>query len=602
MSNTNVKLLLGVPFDASYSATRWFDTYEQQIAYFSTFSVKDVPYNNFQKLSGRFSLDVRGNVQDYMHCNYLMFQNSEFDNKWFFCFILNVESLNRGVTRIYFMTDVVQTWRFNIDFKPSFIAREHESLADNWNSIPESLALGNEYETVYQTLRRPQPFYYVVYCVKKRIDDTAILDEDDPDVKYEGNYHYNLDNLDYYVVPVRYFDPSNELNDMSVNNIKIGTVEWLTTWQKSISKSEKMVNNIVSIFITEYLPISIRETNIPNTFTIKDLEYVKFEDNKYGIFVLKSSLAPNLVSEFSVGNVFDIINEPEPKLRYYPYTIIEFSDGRGNTFTYKPENLRSVLGDLKVKVLGSVYFYNWVCYSLYGYLKDNGDSTKNDLLGFGLISKDMQDLTVKDDQTASYIQSNKNSLQAQQKTWRHQRDYQTISSGVRGATSFANMMNSTKNPFSVLSGSMIDDVGAFAQSGVNMVYAQTQYEDKVREQNALLEDISNVPPSVHLQGGNTNASIGNEQLGLTVKIKRVKSFYLEKSRQFFHAFGYKSNAFKLPNLHTRTHFNYIKCSMCNIQANVYNEDILQFKQVFENGITLWHTNDIYNYDVDNKEV
>ena len=94
MSNTNVKLLTGVPFDASYSATRWFDTYEQQIAYFSTFSVKDVPYNNFQKLAGRFSLDVRGNVQDFMHCNYLMFQNSEFDNKWFFCLIFLNECVN----------------------------------------------------------------------------------------------------------------------------------------------------------------------------------------------------------------------------------------------------------------------------------------------------------------------------------------------------------------------------------------------------------------------------------------------------------------------------------------------------------------------------
>lgn len=595
MSNTNVKLLLGVPFDATYAHTRWFDTYEQQIAYFSRFSTKNVSLNNFQKLAGRFSIDVKGNIQDYMHHNYLMFQNAEFDNKWFFCFILNMESLNRGVTRIYFTTDVVQTWRFNIDFKPSFIAREHESLQNNWNSIPESLALGNEYETVYEQQIKPHPFYYVVYCVKKRIDTK--FDES----QWTGNYHYNVDNLDYYVFPVHYNIGVTQPNPTTFNNKQIGTSAWIDSFQHGIFKSTEMVNNIVSIFITEYLPITVRQGDISYQYYSDDLEYVDINDTG-GAFLAKSTQALNVIKTIHINNVFNLINEPEPKLRYYPYTIVEFSDGRGNTFTYKPENLRTKNGELDVKILGSFYFYNWVCYSLDGYLKTSGESTTNDLLGFGLISKDMQDLTVKDDQTASYIQSNKNSLQAQQKTWQHQRNYQLTSNGVRGATSMANLASSAKNPLKALDGSMIDDVGATVQSGVNAVYSQVQYEDKVREQNAIQEDISNVPPSVHLQGGNTNASVGNNQLGLTIKIKRIKSFYLEKARSYLHAFGYKSNAFKVPNLHTRTYFNFIKCSMCNVQANVYNEDTLLFKQVFENGITLWHTDDMYNYDVDNKEV
>ena len=78
-----------------------------------------------------------------------------------------------------------------------------------------------------------------------------------------------------------------------------------------------------------------------------------------------------------VGNVFSAINESASKLRYYPYTVIEMSDGRGNVVNYKPEGLKSVNGTINLTFLGSIYFTNWVAYAMQGYNK-NGKLTKED--------------------------------------------------------------------------------------------------------------------------------------------------------------------------------------------------------------------------------
>ena len=87
--------------------------------------------------------------------------------------------------------------------------------------------------------------------------------------------------------------------------------------------------------------------------------------------------------------------------------------------------------------------------------------------------------------------------------------------------------------------------------------------------------------------------------GVRVKIKRVQPQYLERARSYMHMFGTKTNHLKTPNLRTRTHFNYVQTTMLNVQSSFYNDDIQRFKQIFDSGITLWHTNDIYNYDVSN---
>ena len=65
--------------------------------------------------------------------------------------------------------------------------------------------------------------------------------------------------------------------------------------------------------------------------------------------------------------------------------------------------------------------------------------------------------------------------------------------------------------------------------------------------------------------------------------------------------AYATNRNKTPNLRTRTHFNFIKTIGANITGGIPKDNLSILKQIFDSGITLWHTNDIFNYNVLNNE-
>lgn len=69
---------------------------------------------------------------------------------------------------------------------------------------------------------------------------------------------------------------------------------------------------------------------------------------------------------------------------------------------------------------------------------------------------------------------------------------------------------------------------------------------------------------------------------------------------FFSMFGYKVNELKVPNINSRSNWNYIKTIDCNIIGNIPQEDLQEIKNMFDTGITLWHkTNYFLDYSQEN---
>lgn len=68
-------------------------------------------------------------------------------------------------------------------------------------------------------------------------------------------------------------------------------------------------------------------------------------------------------------------------------------------------------------------------------------------------------------------------------------------------------------------------------------------------------------------------------------------------------FGYKVNVIKVPELTSRKRWNYVKTKECEIHAKSNNgapTDALQkIQDMFNAGVTLWHVNDVGNFDGDN---
>ena len=73
--------------------------------------------------------------------------------------------------------------------------------------------------------------------------------------------------------------------------------------------------------------------------------------------------------------------------------------------------------------------------------------------------------------------------------------------------------------------------------------------------------------------------------------------------KYFDIFGYKVNIVKTPNITGRTNWNFVKTIECNFEGNIPQQHLSLIKQMFNNGITLWHNpNTMYNYSNTNNIV
>ena len=68
----------------------------------------------------------------------------------------------------------------------------------------------------------------------------------------------------------------------------------------------------------------------------------------------------------------------------------------------------------------------------------------------------------------------------------------------------------------------------------------------------------------------------------------IKSEYAHIIDDYFSAYGYKVNSYKIPNITGRTNWNYVKTSSCNILGTIPQKDLQALKNIFNNGVTFWH--------------
>ena len=90
--------------------------------------------------------------------------------------------------------------------------------------------------------------------------------------------------------------------------------------------------------------------------------------------------------------------------------------------------------------------------------------------------------------------------------------------------------------------------------------------------------------------GQNTADIGvlSEHNTFTFRGMRAKTEYLKAIDDYFTMYGYKVNSLKIPNLTNRANWNYIKTIGANILANIPQTDLAEIKQMFDDGLTLWH--------------
>lgn len=98
-----------------------------------------------------------------------------------------------------------------------------------------------------------------------------------------------------------------------------------------------------------------------------------------------------------------------------------------------------------------------------------------------------------------------------------------------------------------------------------------------------------VPDQVEGNINSGDVNFGSANCGMfTLNYMSIKDEYARVIDDFFSMYGYKTNLVKLPNLNNRSKWNYVKTINANITGDIPQKDIQKLKEIFNNGITLWH--------------
>lgn len=591
LSGTNIRLLSNVPFSNDYKNTRWFDTIASQENYFTNKPVvHSMSQANFQRIDGYHYVAVNENIDDLWGTNYLMFQNAQYNNKWFYAFVTKLEYVQKNATKVHFQIDVFQTWKFDMNFKPSFVVREHCKLwnADGSpviNTIDEGLNYGVEYDTVYAKHFELNEGYRWLVMVTK----TPVHTEGEKGI--DPSYIGVPQPLSYYVVPFK---------GNKTPTILLGSNDYVVTQPTRILKelytNEKATNNIVSLFVTEHIGLSVdvrlSSGGTPDVMTINHsnatVSSVVIQDSSLYMLHIKGLENFNAkVTSISEDKYTSYTKPKESKLLMYPYTVLVLDDFRGSRMEYKNEYIEDK--GIKITTKGSLGVTNKVSYGIDRYSTRGTETvyqkTNNE---HALFNTSSNDIPIINDMLTAFLQGNKNSIENQKSSILFNGSMNAVSNGL-------SMLGSLpKNPVAPV------DPLALAQGAVNMTQGVGNTVLELQGIEAKQQDIANMPPQIGKMGSNTSYDYGNGYSGIWVIKKQIKPEYQEILGNFFNMFGYKVNRVKTPNFHTRKYWNYVETKNCNITGNFNNNDLQELKAVFDNGITFWHTDDIGNYSLENE--
>lgn len=187
--NSKIVVLHNCPLDTTYDHTIYFVSKDAQTQYF--LSLAKYTFNNqtYQRVN-RGKMRVARKADDMYDCNYLMFQNTSFGEKWFYAYIKSVEYVNNDTSEITYEIDVMQTWHFDYTLGQCMVEREHSATdVPGDNIVPEGIELGPYLVTNKGTM--PTSLRYVIVVA-------ATFDENYNDAG--GGFYANVySGLNYHV-------------------------------------------------------------------------------------------------------------------------------------------------------------------------------------------------------------------------------------------------------------------------------------------------------------------------------------------------------------------------------------------------------------------
>lgn len=544
--------LVKVPLSLSNKNQLTFENTQKQFEYFNSLEHITMDNATYVRKDDRIYFD--GKFDDLIKFDYVMYQNESYSNKWFYAFILDMRYENNSTTSISIKTDVWQTWQFDIIYKQSFIEREMLAVSEDVpgaNLLPESLEIG-----------------------ELKIGGTAEFDN----LETVSVVAYSGDQVPGGITGALLIDL--EQGGYTVNGITQSIVflicenEWYDNLMNRLQQ-ETYSEYIISCFSVPKL--AVQDFMIPeNRLAPNDYIYVLQGGNTY-------TSNPVMKTLVSTPSTLDGYTPRNQKLRTYPYMYIGFNPNNGSSKIYRYEDFAN--GTPQFKLISEVNPNPTICFIPQNYRGQSGDSLSDisTMNGYPTLSS-------RNDYYNSWLAQNSEiiSLQMQQEQYNY--EIGQVQTGLNMLGGIAGGL--TGNPSSA--GGIITGAISLAQNDVN-------HDFYIKQQMAQIEKQSLLPDKANLSSSNATL-IGYNLVDKNIFTRyTIKSQFAERIDKYFDMFGYLTNKVKVPNTNNRPNWNYVKTLGINILGDIPQIDLAEIKELFDNGITLWHnTNTFLDYSQNNR--
>lgn len=637
--NTTIYILNNIPLNKSYEHTVYYpdkDAQAQAFMAYKKYTLTDYSYQRSQLGTIRVALKY----EQLIDCNYLMFKNTNYENKWFYAFITGIGYVSNDVTDVYYDLDVMQTWCYDYTFGKTFVERHHDAYDRLYgNTVPEGLELGSEYRLIQgKSYSYANPLAWVIIATQTVKDESAYQISGIITGVYSGLRVYYIEDIGELTriigkfinegledaIVAFYQVPKIDKYHMS----DIQTDEITFTQQMNLGNGYKPRNKKLFSYPYSFLEVY-------NTLgTSVELKFDQFENLGASTvtFKVEKVIFPQanvvITPKWYRGYLWDY----EYSSVYGLFPTCAFA---GDAFkVWWAQNKNSYLASMNA--IGNTYDTNQAIaqnnYTMAGLNAANARTNAHIQANSALAQAENSN---KASLAINTAQSNKSVVDTAVNTGVNaiQNAGKALASGFDGIsavtagaiTAVGGIMSETFNQdiYSARANQintqlLNSQIGAQAGEAIsantfqtamkNATLAQTNaqlsnlnaYQNATAQLMAKKQDIQHMPNSAHGNAMCDGLNYARNTAGFIIRQWGLSYEYAVYLDDYFDKYGYAMMRNFVPSRLNRKHWSYLKTVGCNIKGNINNTDLLTIKTIYDNGITTWkNLEEVGDYTLDN---
>lgn len=541
----NTTLYVGVvPWNSDLKNVQSYESRAEQISAIQGLLTHKYEYINIIRRDS--DLILKGVNEDLTQCNYLMYQNADISNKWYFAFIDNVQYNSLNSVIISHTIDVWQTYQFDITYYKNLILRAHVAKSADtvgrWLA-PEPINVAPEFE------RKHNVFNDLSWTPQYVLHSTSVFNNTTKKYEYKGNgtgatlsaeYGIFVNNDDDVQTVVKKYGKLSAAEALKSNDD-----DEYSNWISDLLTGQTIDKAVKLISTTSISQLQDHRNELIGLYAIP--AWVHDGTNKYATNNIKKKEVTTTLPTATLACGYAPRNKKMLSSLCKAYL---FYNENGFKLPLKPELFTSNTPVFTVK------------------------ATELSTNGFLLQIGSYADYTAKTNKI-SYRCENRLGYDANT----------GLDKVLNTLTSAVGVVNAVG---SVASQAFAGNVGGAVQGAVGAV-----------------QQSINMIDSLGQRGVNTGAS--GDIMSITEK--RAMPVFADVSPteaqcryidDYLDVYGYAINEIgKISSyMKNRSNWNYIQVANCNIKVSAPNDDVNKLKQMFESGVTIWHKN-FGDYDQNN---